>query len=163
MSASQPLKKPEDVAVSYRTKGRGKVYESIVDTVGDTPMVRLNALTKEAGCVATVYAKLEFFNPLASVKDRLALGMIEAAEASGKLNKNTVLVEPTSGNTGIALAFIAAARGYRLILTMPESFSIERRKMLKLLGAELELTPAPKGMKGAIERAGKSSLPRRTR
>ncbi len=139
--------------VRVRRSGRGRVYDSITDTVGDTPMVRLNALTKEAGALATVYAKLEFFNPLASVKDRLALGMIEAAEASGQLTKDTILVEPTSGNTGIALAFIAAARGYRLILTMPESFSLERRKMLKLLGAELELTPAAQGMKGAITRA----------
>jgi cysteine synthase len=154
MPPVQPLKKSEEIAVSFRTKGRGKTYDSIVETVGDTPLVRLNALPKEAGCAGTVYAKLEFFNPLASVKDRLALGMIEAAEASGQLTKNTVLVEPTSGNTGIALAFIAAQRGYKLILTMPESMSLERRKMLKLLGAELELTPAAKGMKGAIERAG---------
>lgn len=141
------------VSLKYRTKGRGKVYDNVIDTIGDTPLVRLNAIAKEAGAVATVYAKLEFFNPLASVKDRLALGMIEEAETSGKLTKNTVLVEPTSGNTGIALAFIAAARGYKLILTMPESFSIERRKMLKLLGAQLELTPAAQGMKGAIAKA----------
>lgn len=141
------------VSVTFRTKGRGKTYQNIAETIGDTPMVRLNRIAAEAGCVGTVYAKLEFFNPLASVKDRLALGMIEDAEASGKLTKDTVLVEPTSGNTGIALAFIAAQRGYRLILCMPESFSLERRKMVKLLGAELELTPAPKGMKGAIERA----------
>ena len=138
---------------SYRTKGRGKVYNSIVETIGDTPMVRLNTIADEAKCVGTVYAKLEFFNPLASVKDRLALGMIEDAEASGKLTKDTVLVEPTSGNTGIALAFIAVQRGYKLILCMPESFSIERRKMLKFLGAELELTPASVGMKGAIAKA----------
>jgi cysteine synthase len=139
--------------VRFSTKGRGKVYNSIADTIGDTPMVRLNALPKDAECVATVYAKLEFFNPLASVKDRLALGMINAAEADGRLKKDTVLVEPTSGNTGIALAFIAAARGYKLILAMPESMSLERRKMLKLLGAQLELTPAAKGMRGAIEKA----------
>ena len=144
---------PRTVAVKYRTKGRGKLYNNITETIGDTPMVRLNAIAKEAGCVGTIYAKLEFFNPLASVKDRLAIGMIEDAEASGKLTKDTVLVEPTSGNTGIALAFIAAQRGYKLILCMPESFSMERRKMLKFLGAELELTPAPKGMKGAIARA----------
>ena len=142
-----------DATVHFHTGGRGKVYNSIVETIGNTPMVRLNAIADEAGCVATIYAKLEFFNPLASVKDRLALGMIEDAEASGKLTKDTVLVEPTSGNTGIALAFIAAQRGYRIILTMPESMSIERRKMLKFLGAELELTPAAGGMKAAIARA----------
>ena len=139
--------------IKTTTKGRGKVYNNIIETIGDTPMVRLNALPRESGCVATIYAKLEFFNPLASVKDRLALGMIEAAEADGRLTKDSVLVEPTSGNTGIALAFMAAAKGYRLILTMPESMSLERRKMLKHLGAELELTPAAKGMRGAIARA----------
>ncbi len=148
-----PTKTAGDSQTTYATKGRGRVYDSIIDTIGDTPMVKINALAKEAGCVATIYAKLEFFNPLASVKDRLALGMIEDAEASGKMTKDTVLVEPTSGNTGIALAFIAAARGYKLILTMPESMSIERRKMLKHLGALLELTPAANGMKGAIARA----------
>lgn len=140
-------------SVKFRTKGRGKLYNSIVETIGDTPMVRLNVIAKEAGCVGAVYAKLEFFNPLASVKDRLAIGMIEDAEAGGKLTKDTVLVEPTSGNTGIALAFIAASRGYKLILCMPESFSVERRKMLKFLGAQLELTPAANGMKGAIAKA----------
>ncbi len=150
---SAALKANEKVNVKYTTKGRGKVYESIVDTVGDTPLVKLNRLAKEAGCVADIYVKCEFFNPLASVKDRLALGMIEDAEASGKLKKDSVLVEPTSGNTGIALAFICAQRGYKLILTMPESMSVERRKMLKILGAELELTPAAKGMRGAIEKA----------
>lgn len=146
-------KNPRPVKVTFKTKGRGRIYNTITDTVGDTPLVRLQKLPKEVGCVATILAKLEFFNPLASVKDRLALGMIEDAEASGKLAKGTVLVEPTSGNTGIALAFIAAQRGYRLILTMPESMSVERRKMLKLLGAELELTPAAGGMKAAIARA----------
>lgn len=133
--------------------GRGRVYNSILETIGDTPMVRIHRLAEEHGCGAMIYAKLEFFNPLASVKDRIAASMVEAAEASGKLNKDTVLVEPTSGNTGIALAFVCAAKGYKLVLTMPESMSIERRKMLKLLGAQLELTPAAKGMRGAIEKA----------
>jgi len=116
-------------------------------------MVKLNQLAQDNACVANIYAKLEFFNPLASVKDRLAVSMIEVAEASGQINKDTVLVEPTSGNTGISLAFICASKGIKLILTMPESMSIERRNMLKLLGAELELTPAAKGMRGAIEKA----------
>jgi len=133
--------------------GRGRIYENIIETIGNTPLVRLGNMAKEAGCVADILLKLEFFNPLSSVKDRIALGMIEAAEASGKLTKDSILVEPTSGNTGIALAFVCAAKGYKLILTMPESMSIERRKMLKILGAELELTPAAKGMRGAIERA----------
>jgi cysteine synthase A len=133
--------------------GRGRIYDSILATLGNTPLIRLNRIAQEAGCVADVLVKAEFFNPLSSVKDRIALGMIEAAEASGKLQHDTVLVEPTSGNTGIALAFVCAARGYKLILTMPESMSMERRKMLKFLGAQLELTPAPKGMRGAIERA----------
>lgn len=135
-------------------KGRGKIYNNIIETIGCTPLVRLNRLAKEAGCVADIAVKLEFFNPLASVKDRIAMAMVEAAEAEGKIHAGTtVLVEPTSGNTGIALAFVCAAKGYKLILTMPESMSVERRKMLKFLGAELELTPAAKGMRGAIERA----------
>ena len=132
---------------------RGRIYDSIVETIGATPLVRINRLAKEAGCKADILAKLEFFNPLASVKDRIGLAMIEAAEQAGKIGPNTVLVEPTSGNTGIALAFVCAAKGYKLILTMPESMSIERRKMLMLLGAQIELTPAAQGMKGAIARA----------
>lgn len=133
--------------------GRGRIYQNILETLGNTPLVKLNAIAKAHGAKAEVLAKLEFFNPLSSIKDRIALSMIEAAEASGELNADTILVEPTSGNTGIALAFIAAAKGYKLILTMPESMSVERRKMLKILGAQLELTPAAKGMRGAIERA----------
>jgi cysteine synthase len=132
---------------------RGHIYDSIIDTIGATPLVRLSRLAKAHGLKADLIGKCEFFNPLASVKDRIGAAMIEAAERSGKLKKSTVLIEPTSGNTGIALAFVCAAKGYRLILTMPESMSIERRKMLKLLGAELELTPAPLGMKGAIAKA----------
>jgi cysteine synthase A len=139
--------------VELDAPGRGRMYNNILETIGNTPLIRLNRLAKDAGCVADVLVKAEFFNPLSSVKDRIALSMVEAAEASGKLSHDTVLVEPTSGNTGIALAFVCAAKGYRLILTMPESMSIERRKMLKFLGAELELTPAAKGMRGAIERA----------
>ena len=136
-----------------RTEPRGRVYESIIDTIGATPLVRVRRLAADAGVKADILATLEFFNPLSSVKDRIGVSMIEALEASGRLKPSTVLIEPTSGNTGIALAFVCAAKGYRLILVMPESMSIERRKMLKLLGAELELTPAPLGMKGALARA----------
>ncbi len=133
---------------------RGKIYDSILDTIGATPLVRLNRLAEDAGVKAQIIGKLEFFNPLASVKDRIGSAMIEAAEAAGTIAPGrTTLVEPTSGNTGIALAFVAAAKGYKLILTMPESMSVERRKMLKLLGAELVLTPASEGMKGAIRKA----------
>ncbi|WP_454020181.1 cysteine synthase A [Azospirillum sp. Marseille-Q6669] len=133
---------------------RGKIYDSILDTVGATPLVRVNRLAEDAGAKAQIVGKLEFFNPLASVKDRIGFAMIDAAERAGTIEAGrTTLVEPTSGNTGIALAFVAAAKGYRLILTMPESMSVERRKMLKLLGAELVLTPAAEGMKGAIRRA----------
>jgi len=137
-----------------KAPGRGRVYDSITQTVGDTPLVRLRRLEKEKGVNARLLAKLEFFNPIASVKDRIGVAMIDALEAQGRLSPGRgVLVEPTSGNTGIALAFVAAARGYKLILVMPESMSIERRKMLALLGAELVLTPAPLGMKGAIAKA----------
>ncbi len=133
--------------------GRGRVYNSITDTIGDTPLVRLNRMAKEAGAVADILLKLEFFNPLASVKDRIGVAMIEALEREGKILPDTIIVEPTSGNTGIALAFVCAAKGYKLILCMPESMSIERRKMLALLGAQIELTPPEKGMKGAMARA----------
>jgi cysteine synthase len=133
--------------------GRGKIYQSITDTVGDTPLVRLDRLAAEKGVKATLLAKLEFFNPISSVKDRIGVAMIDALEREGKIAPGATLVEPTSGNTGIALAFVAAARGYRLILVMPETMSIERRKMLKLLGAELVLTEGPKGMKGAVAKA----------
>src|SRR5271155_4818153 len=137
-----------------RTPGRGRIYASITDTIGDTPLVRIDRIAKEKGVHANLLAKLEFFNPISSVKDRIGVSMIDALEAQGKISPGRgVLVEPTSGNTGIALAFVAAARGYRLILVMPESMSIERRKMLALLGAELVLTPAAQGMKGAIARA----------
>ena len=137
-----------------KKRGRGKIYASITDTVGDTPIVRLDRLAKQKGVQANLLAKLEFFNPIASVKDRIGVAMVDAMEAAGTITPGkTTLIEPTSGNTGIALAFVAAARGYRLILVMPETMSIERRKMLKLLGAELVLTEGPKGMKGAIARA----------
>ena len=134
--------------------GRGRIYGSITETVGNTPLVRMDRLAAELGVGATLLAKVEFFNPISSVKDRIGVAMIDALEAEGRITRGqSVLVEPTSGNTGIALAFTAAARGYRLILVMPESMSVERRKMLKLLGAELELTEAAKGMKGAVARA----------
>ncbi len=133
--------------------GRGRIYGSITDTIGNTPLVRLNRLPKEYGVDAEILVKLEFFNPISSVKDRIGVSMIDAMEASGIIKPGATLVEPTSGNTGIALAFVAAARGYRLILVMPETMSIERRKMLAFLGAELQLTPGPMGMKGSIARA----------
>jgi cysteine synthase A len=132
---------------------RGRIYDSIVDTIGGTPLVRIRKMTAEAGCRAEVAGKLEFFNPLGSVKDRIGLAMVEAAEAEGRLRPDTVLVEPTSGNTGIALAFVCAAKGYRLILTMPDNMSLGPQKMLRILGAEMVLTPAAEGMGGAIVRA----------
>ncbi len=132
---------------------RGCVYDSITEVIGATPLVRLKKLVAESKGVAKVLGKCEFFNPLHSVKDRIGLAMIAAAESEERVSAGMVLVEPTSGNTGIALAFVCAAKGYRLILTMPESMSLERRKMLKLLGAEIELTPATQGMTGAIQRA----------
>jgi cysteine synthase len=133
--------------------GRGRIYGSITATIGDTPLVRLNRLPQMQGIKAQILAKLEFFNPILSVKDRIGVSMIEAKEAEGRINLDTTIIEPTSGNTGIALAFVAAARGYRLILVMPDSMSVERRKMLALLGAELVLTPAAQGMTGAVDRA----------
>ena len=140
--------------VSEHKPGRGRIYNSITETIGDTPLVRLARLPKEAGVKADILLKLEFFNPIASVKDRIGVAMIETLEREHKISPDkTTLVEPTSGNTGIALAFVAAAKGYKLILTMPETFSVERRKMLALLGAQLVLTEAAKGMKGAIEKA----------
>ena len=134
--------------------GRGRIYASITETIGDTPIVRLDKLARDKGIKANLLAKLEFFNPLASVKDRIGVAMVEAMERDGRITPGkTTLVEPTSGNTGIALAFVAAAKGYKLILVMPESMSVERRKMLAILGAELVLTPAAGGMKAAIGQA----------
>ncbi len=136
------------------TPGRGRIYNSITETIGNTPLVRLARLPKEAGAKADILLKLEFFNPIGSVKDRIGVSMIDALEAQGLITPGkSTIVEPTSGNTGIALAFVAAARGYRLILVMPESMSIERRKMLAIMGAELVLTEAAKGMRGAIVKA----------
>ncbi len=132
---------------------RGRIYDSILDTIGATPLVRINRLAEEAGARAEILGKCEFFNPLSSVKDRIGLSMIEAPEASGRIGPDTVIVEPTSGNTGIALAFVCAAKGYRLLLVMPKGLSVERLKMLQLLGAEIEFSPAAEGMRGAVRRA----------
>ena len=140
-------------AARYRRAGRGKIFDSILDTIGDTPLVRLPHLSAEIRPKGEVVAKLEFFNPLGSVKDRIGVGMVEWLEANSLLKPGGTIVEPTSGNTGIALAFVAAAKGYRCILVMPDSMSMERRKMLLILGARLELTPAEKGMRGAVARA----------
>jgi cysteine synthase A len=144
---------PVSSDATFARPGRGRVFDSITQTIGDTPLVRLNRLPQMQGIKAQILAKLEFFNPISSVKDRIGVAMIDAMEAAGLVNPDTVLIEPTSGNTGIALAFVAAARGYRLILVMPDSMSMERRKMLALLGAELVLTPAAQGMTGAVNRA----------
>ena len=132
---------------------RGRIYDSIAETIGNTPLVRIPKILAEEGITADIVLKLEFFNPISSVKDRIGVNMIVELEESGRLKPGGTLIEPTSGNTGIGLAFVAAARGYKLILTMPESVSIERRKMLAYLGAQLELTPREKGMNGAIARA----------
>src|ERR1700750_504844 len=140
-------------AARYKRAGRGKIYDSIIDTIGDTPLVRLPRLTAALKPKGVVLAKLEFFNPISSVKDRIGVAMVEYLEAKGDLAPGGVIIEPTSGNTGIALAFVAAAKGYKLTLVMPESMSIERRKMLLLMGAKLELTPPERGMVGAVTRA----------
>ncbi len=131
----------------------GKIAQKLTDLIGNTPLLALNRYSKEAGLPAPIIGKLEYFNPLGSVKDRIAFAMIEAGEAAGKIKQDTVIIEPTSGNTGIGLAFVAASRGYKLILTMPETMSVERRSLLKALGAELVLTPGAEGMKGAISKA----------
>lgn len=143
----------EKSALTLDAPGRGRIYNNVMETIANTPLVRLNRLAKERGAKADVLVKLEFFNPLASVKDRIGVAMIEALERDGKIGPGSTIVEPTSGNTGIALAFVCAAKGYRCILTMPDSFSIERRKMLVYLGAELVLTPKEKGIKASIEKA----------
>ncbi|MBN8875738.1 MAG: cysteine synthase A [Rhodospirillales bacterium] len=144
---------PDQKPLEFDRPLRGRIYDSIAETIGNTPLVRIPKILAEEGITADVCLKLEFFNPISSVKDRIGVAMIMALEAQGKLAPGATLIEPTSGNTGIGLAFMAAARGYKLILTMPESVSIERRKMLAYLGAQLELTPREKGMNGAIARA----------
>jgi cysteine synthase A len=152
--ATAPAKAVTSEAAPERLPGRGRIYDSITDTIGDTPLVRLDRIAAMKEVRANLLAKLEFFNPMGSVKDRIGVAMVDALEAIGRVRPGiTTLVEPTSGNTGIALAFVAAARGYRLILVMPETMSVERRKMLKLLGAELVLTEGARGMRGAIARA----------
>ncbi|MEO0761337.1 MAG: pyridoxal-phosphate dependent enzyme, partial [Pseudomonadota bacterium] len=143
----------DDLTRPASVRAHGRIYDSITQTIGATPVVRLGRMLEGTRCRAEVLAKLEFFNPLASVKDRIGVAMIEALEAEGRLTPGSVLIEATSGNTGIGLAFAAAAKGYRLILCMPETMSVERRKMLALLGAELELVSPTDGMGGAIRRA----------
>jgi cysteine synthase A len=150
---SQPAQQRADERGATHRPGRNRVYDSIVQTIGDTPLVRAKKLSERHGARADVLLKLEFFNPAASVKDRIGVSMIEAAEADGSLKPGATVVEPTSGNTGIALAMVCAQRGYRCVLTMPETMSIERRRMLALLGAELHLTPKEKGINGALEKA----------
>jgi cysteine synthase len=150
---AEALRRASASSAAKREPGRGRIFDSITDTIGDTPLVRLNRLPAMHDVKANILAKLEFFNPIGSVKDRIGVSMIDAMERASVLDRETVIVEPTSGNTGIALAFVAAARGYRLILVMPETMSLERRKMLALLGAELVLTEGAKGMKGAVAKA----------
>lgn len=145
--------RPVPPAPRFDRPHRGRIYDSLLETIGNTPLVRIPRLAAAEGAVADVALKLEFFNPLASVKDRVGVNLILSLEHAGKIGPDTLLIEPTSGNTGIGLAFVAASRGYKLILTMPESVSIERRKMLAFLGAQLELTPKEKGMGGAVARA----------
>src|SRR5215467_7293740 len=153
-AASAPISPFRSSLMSSDKPGRGRVYNSITETIGDTPLVRLARLPKEAGVKADVLLKLEFFNPISSVKDRIGVSMIEALEAQGRITPGkSTLVEPTSGNTGIALAFAAAAKGYKLIVVMPETVSSERRKMIVLLGAKVVLRKAAKGMRGAIAKA----------
>ena len=152
MSSRAPRVEP--IPTPAAIPARGRIHASVLDTIGATPLVRLPRIAAEDALVADLALKLEFFNPLGSVKDRIGRAMIDAAEAEGRIAPGrSVLVEPTSGNTGIALAFVAAARGYRLIVVMPEGASAERRKMLRLMGAEVESTPARAGMAGAITRA----------
>jgi cysteine synthase A len=143
----------EAKGLTFDKPGRGRVYDSILETIGNTPLIRIGKFASEMGCKGEVLVKLEFFNPASSVKDRIAVSMLEAMEADGTIGPGSVIVEPTSGNTGVGLAFACAAKGYRCILTMPDSFSVERRKIMRFLGAELVLTPKEKGIGGAIDKA----------